>query len=369
MTNNLCTSYFGCYQMNIVLPGGVGRGGGGASKDSPPSTFTAIAACIESRSQNNTHCGPDQLYRQSSPNTQIKCCSNNLCNDINDVSYSIENQHLIKRPQKPYQRYGSGGNNPIKSYSSGSSLNMKSSYTNNINNNNQRNKQVQNTYDTTERNRDSSLWTSDFWFRIAVITVPITGAVILVFLIIVAIKLLRQEDLRHKMLAQQKMQTLSALHRGCTEHYCHLTGSIASQSDADVSKCDKLLSNKSPGSVCQYSPTRQIPPPLNGPYKSSYNTSSNPSHLMPTIISSGNLSPYAKCDTIQVKPVVTRPPDICECHSPGIGPAQILANPRSSANTRPFFNHSSSSNTSVNSVIHNNVYRIQSNANYAVEHV
>ena len=276
-------------------------------------------------------------------------------------SISDNQHHLSSQSNKPHQRYNI--NNANNNFASSTSLDMQSSYSNNNNNNNQNGNQLQN-YNTDGEGDDSSLWTSDFWFRIAVITVPITGAVILVFLIIVAIKLLRQEDLRHKMLAQQKMQTLSALHRGCTEHYCHLTGSIASQSDADVSKCDKLSANKN--SVCQYSPTRQVPP-LTPPYKANFNTN-NPSHLMPTIISSGNLSPYAKCDTIQVKPVVTRPPDICECHSPGMGPAQILANPRSSTSRPVYNNNINSSNTSVNNVINNNMYRIQ-NTTYATEHV
>ena len=139
---------------------------------------------------------------------------------------------------------------------------------------------------------EESLWTNDFWFRIAVFTVPITGAVILLFLIVVAIKLLRQEDVRrHKMLAQQKIQTLNALHRGCAEHYCHLTGSVTgSQSgDADVSKCDKYsAANKSTG--CQYSPTCQVPALTQvQPFKVT-SILANPSHMATTILSSGNLS-------------------------------------------------------------------------------
>ena len=79
MTNNLCTSYYGCYQMSIVVPEDPLSGD---TEAATPSTYTALAACIESRSQNKTHCGPEQLYKQSSPNTVIKCCYKNLCNDI-----------------------------------------------------------------------------------------------------------------------------------------------------------------------------------------------------------------------------------------------------------------------------------------------
>ncbi|XP_035688850.1 BMP and activin membrane-bound inhibitor homolog [Branchiostoma floridae] len=51
---------------------------------------------------------------------------------------------------------------------------------------------------------------SAIWFRAAVIAVPITGAVILSFLVFVAIRMLRNEDKRHR----KRHQILSALHRG-----------------------------------------------------------------------------------------------------------------------------------------------------------
>ncbi|CAH1239093.1 BAMBI [Branchiostoma lanceolatum] len=51
---------------------------------------------------------------------------------------------------------------------------------------------------------------SAIWFRAAVIAVPITGAVILTFLVFVAIRMLRNEDKRHR----KRHQILSALHRG-----------------------------------------------------------------------------------------------------------------------------------------------------------
>ena len=142
--------------------------------------------------------------------------------------------------------------------------------------------------------------------------------------------------MRTKILAQQKLQTLSALHRGCTEHYCHLTGSVISpQSDhksltSSSSKCDKLKAKN----ICQYSPTRHPPMPT-----AITNYSNQPvlSHELPKLINNNNISPYSKCDTIQVKPVVTRPPDICECHSPETAPTQILATARPSPSvTRPY---------------------------------
>ena len=194
--------------------------------------------------------------------------------------------------------------------------------------------------DQSDSEGSESIWSSDFWFRIAVITVPITGAVILVFLIIVAIKLLRQEDMRTKVLAQQKLQTLTALHRGCTEHYCHLTGSVITPQSEHVhtsSKSDnsKIIHHQSNKNVCQYSPTRHPQMPVAA--ISSY--SNQPpvlSHELPKLSNNNNVSPYSKCDTIQVKPVVTRPPDICECHSPETAPTQILAGRPSPSMTRPY---------------------------------
>lgn len=314
MTNNLCTSYYGCYQMSIVVPEDPQLGA-----RATPSTYTALAACLESRSQNRTHCGPEQLYKQSSPNTQIKCCYKNLCNDITGNPYS-------------------GNLSP-----SGGSNHQSSNW--NINNQYSSNGGLRggtnvNRGDQSDSSDNESIWSSDFWFRIAVITVPITGAVILVFLIIVAIKLLRQEDMRTKVLAQQKLQTLTALHRGCTEHYCHLTGSVITPQSEHVhtsSKSDNSkMHHQSNKNVCQYSPTRHPAIPAVAAISSYSNQPSALSHELPKLINNNNVSPYSKCDTIQVKPVVTRPPDICECHSPETAPTQILAARPSPAMTRPY---------------------------------
>ncbi|NP_001158365.1 BMP and activin membrane-bound inhibitor homolog precursor [Saccoglossus kowalevskii] len=56
------------------------------------------------------------------------------------------------------------------------------------------------------------------WFRAAVIAVPIAGGCILILLILLAVRMLRNEEKRFKRLQAKRRDTFTALHRGCYDN-------------------------------------------------------------------------------------------------------------------------------------------------------
>ncbi|XP_077979120.1 BMP and activin membrane-bound inhibitor homolog isoform X1 [Glandiceps talaboti] len=65
---------------------------------------------------------------------------------------------------------------------------------------------------------DVVLQSKAVWFRAAVIAVPIAGGCILILLILLAVRMLKNEERRFKRLQAKRRETLSALHRGCYDN-------------------------------------------------------------------------------------------------------------------------------------------------------
>ncbi|XP_070565827.1 BMP and activin membrane-bound inhibitor homolog [Ptychodera flava] len=81
---------------------------------------------------------------------------------------------------------------------------------------------VQNTEGFTDSQMDTAhdlvVQSKAVWFRAAVIAVPIAGGCILILLILLAVRMLKNEERRFKRLQAKRRETLNALHRGCYDN-------------------------------------------------------------------------------------------------------------------------------------------------------
>ena len=66
----------------------------------------------------------------------------------------------------------------------------------------------------------SYLEEKDLWFKAAVIAVPIAGGFILILLVLLAIRMLRNDSRRHRQLVQMRHRSLAKAQLYVADHFC-----------------------------------------------------------------------------------------------------------------------------------------------------